>query len=56
MTLPKIIRGRAWKFGAKERRGGRPPRRRPPLGFGASMLGLGRGGRPAEPCDAETLR
>ena len=30
MTFPKVLRGKAWKFGVKKRRGVRPPLRRPP--------------------------
>jgi hypothetical protein len=61
--LPKVIRGRAWKFGAnidtdqiipaKRRRGGRPPLRKPPLGLGPTVPSLSGGGRPANPGDAE---
>jgi hypothetical protein len=53
VTLPKVMRGRAWKFGAKERRGGGPPLRRLPLGLGPTLAAPSVGGRPAEPGDAE---
>jgi hypothetical protein len=63
MTFPKVVRGRAWKFGAnidtdqiipaKMRRGGGPPLRRPPHGLEASLPKPSVGGRPAKPGDAE---
>ncbi len=65
MTLPKVIRGRAWKFGAnidtdqiipaKRREGGRPPLRGTPRLNAASWAALIGGGRPAKPGDAESI-
>src|SRR5437660_236232 len=55
MTLPKVIRGRAWKFGAnidtdqiipaKRRKGVRPPLRRTPRSCDSVRATLVRGGR-----------
>jgi len=62
VTLPKVIRGKAWKFGAnidtdqiipaKSRKGVRPPLRRTPLWAASPMAALIGGGRPAKPGDA----
>ena len=62
MTFPKVIRGRAWKFGAnidtdqiipaKRRKGVRPPLRRTPQWAASLLAALIRGGRPAKPGDA----
>ncbi len=57
MTLPKVIRGKAWKFGAnidtdQRRKGVRPPLRRTPLRAASLLAALIGGGRPAKPGDA----
>jgi hypothetical protein len=62
MTLPKVLRGKAWTFGAnidtdqiipaKRRKGVRPPLRRTPHGPGSFVPALSGGGRPAKPGDA----
>ena len=63
MTLPKVIRGKAWTFGAnidtdqiipaKRRKGVRPPLRGTPQTVGATLPAMGRCGRPGKPGDAE---
>jgi hypothetical protein len=65
MTLPKVIRGKAWTFGAnidtdqiipaKRRKGVRPPLRRTPLWAASLLAALIGGGRPAKPGDAGRL-